>query len=310
MRAILRFYIVVVTSALWKAHKCSGKLLPRRTKLTWVNGIAHLPEHMSDPTLIISTIFGGVRVDYCHNPSSMTSESDYLGFMKDGIQASTHVMGRLTPEVDSLVDHLRYALAQVGKNGRVIHIAHSQGAAITWLAAQRLKPEECKRIEIITFGGAATICTSEFPFARCINYYAVNDPILNIVPSAVKALKSGFSFGEGMQQEIIFLASRTGDPATDHGLLNPTYLEALVWEGQRYQSLFLSPLGQMAGAAFVGPLSSTVTWFPSFAYEMTRRAFTVMVRIFALLWEIFQAAVTRLLGKEERFDPILLNLKA
>jgi hypothetical protein len=61
-----------------------------------------------------------------------------------------------------------------------------------------------------SFGGAATICTSEFPFSRCINYYAVNDPILNVVPSAVNALKTGFSFGGGMEQEIIFLASRTG----------------------------------------------------------------------------------------------------
>lgn len=61
-----------------------------------------------------------------------------------------------------------------------------------------------------SFGGAATICTSEFPFSRCINYYAVNDPILNVVPAAVKALRSGFSFGSGMEQEIIFLASRTG----------------------------------------------------------------------------------------------------
>eukprot|EP00986_Skeletonema_menzelii_P015246 scaffold11351_cov117-Skeletonema_menzelii.AAC.2 len=87
MRAIFRFYIVVA-SVLWTAHSCSpGKLFPRRTKLTWVNGIAHLPEHMSDPTFVISTIFGGVNVDYCHNPSSMTSESDYLGFVKDGIQA-------------------------------------------------------------------------------------------------------------------------------------------------------------------------------------------------------------------------------
>mmetsp|Transcript_15411 Transcript_15411/g.23100 ORF Transcript_15411/g.23100 Transcript_15411/m.23100 type:complete len:310 (+) Transcript_15411:122-1051(+) len=307
MRALVSFYILVA-SALWTAHSCYGKLLPRRTKLTWVNGIAHMPEHMSDPTFVISTIFGGVKVDYCHNPSSMTSESDYLGFVKDGIQASTHVMmGRLTPEVDSLVEHLRDALKQVGRNGRVIHIAHSQGSVITWLAAQRLKPEECKRIEIISFGGAATICTSEFPFARCINYYSVNDPILNVVPSAVKALKSGFSFGDGMQQEIIFLASRTGDPATDHGLLNPTYLEALVWEGQRYQSLFLSPLGQMAGAAFVAPLSSTVTWFPNFAYEMTRRAFIAMVRIFSLMWELVQVTITRLLGKGERYDPILLK---
>ena len=306
MKSTLRFCIMAVCF-LWANPLCSAKLFPRRTKLTWVNGIAHLPEHMKDPTFVISTIFGGVNVDYCHNPSSMTSESDYIGFVKDGIQASTHVvMGRLTPEVDILVEHLRGALSKVGRNGRVIHIAHSQGSVITWLAAQRLTPEECKRIEIISFGGAATICTSEFPFARCINYYAVNDPILNVVPSAVRALKSGFSFGDGMQQEIIFLASRTGDPVTDHGLLNPTYLEALVWEGQRYQSLFLSPLG-MTGAAFVGPLSSTLTWFPNFAYDVTRKAFIALIRLFTLVWEVLKATMTRLLGKEERYDPIDLR---
>ncbi|KAL7449565.1 hypothetical protein ACHAWC_002534 [Mediolabrus comicus] len=305
MRGIIRFY-VALASALCVSHICAGKLFPTRTKITWVNGIAHMPEHMNDPTFVISAIFGGVNVDYCHNPSSMTSESDYIGFVKDGIQASTHKMGRLTPEVDSLVEHLRGALAEVGKNGRVIHIAHSQGSVITWLAAQRLKPEECKRIEIISFGGAATICTTEFSFARCINYYAVNDPILNVVPSAVKALKSGFSFGDGMQQEIVFLASRTGDPVTDHGLLNPTYLEALCWEGQRYQSLFVSPLGQ-AGAAFVGPLASTCTWFPNFAYEMTRRVFVAVVRICMMLWDILKYAFNKYLGKEERYEPIQLQ---
>jgi hypothetical protein len=30
------------------------------------------------------------------------------------------------------------------------------------------------------------------------------------VPAAVEALRTGFSFGSGMEQEIIFLASRTG----------------------------------------------------------------------------------------------------
>jgi len=177
----------------------------------WVNGIAHLPEHMDDPTLVISAAFGNVKVDYCHNPSAMTSESDYIGFIADGIQASTHQMGRLTREVDSLVSHLRDALAQVGKSGRVIHLAHSQGSVITWLAAKILKAEECRRIEVISFGGASAITSAEFPFARCINYYAVNDPILNVVPKAVSALKSGFSFGAGFEQEIIFLASRTGE---------------------------------------------------------------------------------------------------
>jgi hypothetical protein len=94
-------------------------IFPCRTKLTWVN------------------------------PSAMTSESDYIGFVKDGIQASGHQMGRVTKEVDTLVEHLRDALVDVGKYGKVIHIAHSQGSVITWLAAKRLTPEECRRIEVI-----------------------------------------------------------------------------------------------------------------------------------------------------------------
>jgi hypothetical protein len=104
---------------------------------------------MLDPTFVISSAFGNVDVDYCHNPTAMSSESDYIGFVKDGIQASTHQMGRITPEVDNLVEHLRDALTKVGKSGRVIHIAHSQGSVITWLAARRLRPEECSRIEVI-----------------------------------------------------------------------------------------------------------------------------------------------------------------
>ena len=288
-----------------EAKSIKRKLFPRKTKLTWVNGIAHRPEHMTDPTFVISTAFGNVPVDYCHNPSSMTSESDYIGFFKDGFQASTHQMGRITPEVDNLVIHLRSALKEVGKSGRVIHIAHSQGSVITWLAAKRLNIEECKRIEIISFGGAATICTSEFPyFARCINYYGVNDPILNVVPSAVKALKSGFAFGGGLEQEIIFLASRTGDPMTDHGLLNPTYLEALLWEGQRYQSLYLSPLGQMvvdSTGAFVAPLANSC----DFAYEVTRRIFVGIFRLILLLREFIKKVIHRVFSEqmdEEQFQ--------
>ena len=289
----------------------SLKLFPRRTKLTWVNGIAHLPEHMIDPTFIISTAFGNVNVDYCHNPSSMSSESDYLGFMKDMTQASTNQLGRITPEVDLLVEHLRDALKQVGKSGRIIHISHSQGSVITWLAAKKLRPEECKRIEVISFGGAATICTSEFPFARCINYYAVNDPILNVVPSAVKALKSGFSFGGGLEQEIIFLSSRTGDPVTDHGLLNPTYLEALLWEGQRYQSLYLSPLGRMVDSAFITPLTSSMCWLPNFAYEVTKRLFVAIFRLFVILREFAQTALKVLLnrGKVDEYESVPLPIK-
>lgn len=159
-----------------------------------------------------------------------------------------------------------------------------------------------------SFGGAATICTSEFPFARCINYYAVNDPILNVVPSAVKALKSGFSFGGGMEQEIIFLASRTGDPVTDHGLLNPTYLEALLWEGQRYQSLYLSPLGKAVDGAFVAPLASSLGWFPNFAYETTKKLVLAILTMFIWLREFARSVLAQTFNKDSaRYEPVRIS---
>ena len=126
------------------------------------------------------------------------------------------------------------------------------------------------------------------------------------MPSAVKTLKSGFSFGGGLEQEIIFLASRTGDPVTDHGLLNPTYLTALLWEGKRYQSIYLSPLGQMVDGAFIAPLASSVCWFPNFAYDVTRRFLLAIFRILIIpLREFIRNAVNLVLNKEkENYEPV------
>lgn len=133
--------------------------------------------------------------------------------------------------------HLKDAVAFVGKKGRVIHIAHSQGALITFLAAKQLSPLEMNRIEIIAFGGAAALRqTPETPFYRCINYYSVNDPLLWVVPSAEQALRSGLV----VDDEFCFLAPKIGDPIQDHHLLSPTYAQALSWEGHRYQRTYQS----------------------------------------------------------------------
>jgi hypothetical protein len=37
------------------------------------------------------------------------------------------------------------------------------------------------------------------------------------------------------------LEFREGDPVKDHGLFGKTYLDALRWEGRRYQTLYLPP---------------------------------------------------------------------
>jgi hypothetical protein len=191
----------------------------RRTKLIWVNGIGYNSDHMTKEAPEISRFFGGKRVDFYHNPTSMANEDDVAGYYRDLTQAGTQKLGRITQEVDGLVKHLKDAVKSVGKGGRIVHIAHSQGALVTSLAAKQLTPLEMNQIEVLAFGGAAVLrSTPETPFRRCINYYSVNDPLLWVAPSAEQALRSGFV----MDEEFCFLAPRIGDPIADHHLLGPT----------------------------------------------------------------------------------------
>jgi hypothetical protein len=216
----------------------------RKTALTWVNGIAHTVEHMEEGKEYISELFGGKPVLYCYNPTAMSHQEDTLGYITDLSQAGTQKLGYMTVEVDSLVKHLKSAIAKVGSRGLVMHIAHSQGALITSLAAKKLAPSEMEQIEVLAFGGAAAVTrTPQTPFRRCINYYSVNDPLLLVVPQAAQALRSGFAASHG---EFCFLAPRMGDPVADHNLFGPTYAQALEWEGARFLRMYESSLARFA----------------------------------------------------------------
>jgi hypothetical protein len=212
----------------------------RKTRLTWVNGIAHNLDHMEEGEKFMSKLFAGKPIVYCHNPTAMEHEEDVKGYIFDLTQAGQQKLGVSTAEVDSLVKHLKESVAKVGKNGCVIHIAHSQGALITQLAAKHLTKDEMSRIEILAFGGATALRkTPQTPFKRCINYYSVNDPLLMVVPSAAQALRSGLFVGNG-DDEFCFLAPRIGDPIRDHHLWGPTYAQALQWEGERFHQIYVS----------------------------------------------------------------------
>jgi len=108
-----------------------------KTRLTWVNGIAHTRQHMEEGKEDIEKLFGGKKVEYFYNPTSMKGDEDMRGYVADLTQAGTQKLGRITAEVNELVQHLKEALAQVGKKGKVIHIAHSQGALVTYLATKQ-----------------------------------------------------------------------------------------------------------------------------------------------------------------------------
>ena len=212
----------------------------RKTRLTWVNGIAHNLDHMEEGEKFMSKLFAGKPIIYCHNPTAMEHDEDVKGYLFDLTQAGQQKLGVSTAEVDNLVQHLKESVAEVGKNGCVIHIAHSQGALITQLAAKHLTKDEMSHIEILAFGGATALRkTPQMPFKRCINYYSVNDPLLMVVPSAAQALRSGLVVGNG-DDEFCFLAPRIGDPIRDHHLWGPTYAQALQWEGDRFHQIYVS----------------------------------------------------------------------
>lgn len=74
-----------------------------KSRLTWVNGIAHTLKHMEEAKGQISLLFGGKPVIYCHNPTSMSHDDDMFGYIGDLTQAGTQKLGRITEEVENLV---------------------------------------------------------------------------------------------------------------------------------------------------------------------------------------------------------------
>jgi hypothetical protein len=220
----------------------------RKTRLTWVNGIAHSLTDMEEGKQVIEKLFRGQSVEYCFNPSAMTHVDDIIGYYRDITQAgSQKYLGTITDEVNTLVSFLNEAVVKVGKHGRVIHIAHSQGALITSLAARQMSPVVLSQIEVLAFGGAAALRrTVQTPFARCMNYYSVNDPLLFVVPEAERALRSGYiATVDGIDEdEFCFLTPRLGDPVADHSLIGPTYSQALAWEAQRMDRVHHTLIGR------------------------------------------------------------------
>ena len=79
-----------------------------------------------------------------------------------------------------LTTHLRSLLRTVGPHGRVLHIAHSGGAILTYLAAKHhLTIQERERLDIIIFGGGCSITRKYFP-GHLVNYYSRIDPLVFI----------------------------------------------------------------------------------------------------------------------------------
>ncbi len=290
-----------------------------KTRLTWVNGVGYNAGHMEKEAPVIARYFGGKKVEFYHNPTKMIDEKDTKGYFSDLSQAGQQkYLGRITSEVNGLVEHLKAAVRSVEKhNGIVVHIAHSQGALVTCLAAKQLTPIEMSKIEVIAFGGATPVrSTPETPFRRCVNYYSLNDPLLFLNPTAESALRSGFNQhfysssssanANANEDEFCFLAPRIGDPIADHMLLGPTYASALEWEGRRFERKYQSYVHRTVRFALLTSLSivNTIIQFLSLLWQKL-----VMV-VLELKIRLRQALVRSLIAKIHAIRLFMIALLA
>lgn len=236
---------------------------------------------------------------------------------------------------------MKEAIQAVGKSGVVIHLAHSQGALITALAAKRLTAEEISHIECICFGGAAAITRDEFPaFRRIVNYYSVNDPLLFVVPAAAKKLQSGIFTTPSTttttptntknncpiqeEEEFVFLTPRSGNPALDHSLFGPTYGEVVAWEGQRFQNRYQHFIVRSSRPLLLHmqQLVITIALFlmnyifrPIYSYIRNRLhaashlllndLIEPFVKIVAFLWQLLLYYVHIWVGGGKRYEPVV-----
>ncbi len=235
---------------------------------------------------------------------------------------------------------MKLAIQAVGKRGVVIHLAHSQGALITALAAKQLTSEEISHIECICFGGAAAITRDEYPsFRRIVNYYSVNDPLLFVVPAAAKKLQSGIFTTPSTtttatnpnnnchiedEEEFVFLTPRSGNPALDHSLFGPTYGEVVAWEGQRFQNRYQHFLMRSSRPLLLHlqELLFTIAFFlmnfiflPVCSYIQSKLnagsqllrndLLQPLVKIMAFLWQLFLYYVRIGTGGGKHYEPVV-----
>lgn len=198
--------------------------------VSFVNGIYHSEEDWRRISDMLEDIFEE-EVRPFYNPSSGW-------WVKDATSAGFNLV--LKPNdlslARDLAEHLRKLLQELGTKGRVLHIAHSGGAILTYLAAKHhLTAWEKTRIDVLTFGGGRSI-THKYFKGRLVNYYARNDPLIIVDQRANRLSKtsSNSTYVEIQDSKhnttFVFMEGLAKHPITDHSMEGPTYIKALKIE--------------------------------------------------------------------------------
>jgi len=215
--------------------------------VSFVNGIYHSPEDWRNLTVSLSDVFGD-RVRAFYNPSSGTA---FFNWIQDAARAGYELVRRPNDLelAKRLAEHLRSALGEVGPTGRVLHLAHSGGAILTYLAAKyHLTTQETDRIDLATFGGGRSMTRKYFK-GRVVNYYARNDPLTMVDGRAgalmrhAKKTDNNTFYTEVRDRKhnttFVYLHGIADNPLVDHSMFGPTYERALRMEAENFRARLL-----------------------------------------------------------------------
>ena len=184
----------------------------------------------------------GLNVKSFYNPTSGVWVSDLT---RAGYQLALKPNDLVTAKL--LAEHLKRILNELVPNGRILHLAHSGGAILTYLAAKHhLTSAEKERIDVATFGGGRSI-TKKYFKGSLTNYYSQNDPLLLVDGRANRLAKmspplttSHYVVKDRKHNTVfVFLPGLTNNPINDHSMEGPTYYMALQLEIEAFQQRIL-----------------------------------------------------------------------
>lgn len=192
-----------------------------KVRITAINGVFNLHEHVLHNINNISNAYGGVNIHYVYYPTK--------GLSPDLIKSFFIKCGYVSQQARQLAAIWKQLIQEMGGTeggGLIIHYAHSIGGTNTHIAKKFLTPEEQKMIRVIAIGSATVIPDGGFESVQ--NYISRRDGVFLF--DAVNYISSCFK----KNSNVIYVGSLFGMPFIDHLLSGSTYTELIEKLGQEF----------------------------------------------------------------------------
>ena len=199
--------------------------ISNKVRITLINGILNARHDLIDSAEMISKFHGGNNIHYIFRPTE--------GWTWDLVKSGLVKCGWASPQAKQLAARWRELIAEMGgvaKGGKIIHYAHSIGAADTLIAKKLMSPEELRMIQVYTFGSPVLMAPEGF--LSVTNYVSKGDGVSLLDPIQY------FQSLKNPQDHILFISSSWPIPFIDHPLNFPAYQTVLQTLGKKFMDTY------------------------------------------------------------------------